>query len=152
MGVIARSTDLSSSPHLLPSFFPTSSVKTEGQLAQRGTERTEAMGSGQVGQKLVGGRTKSHGDVELERMGGLVLAVPTEGFPFYGRSGAATVIQPTRLSGGGNTRLDNGQPVRSWRRDRGCGKRWQGDITASYGRGIEKDGVQRSKNRVGWCE
>jgi hypothetical protein len=51
----------------------------------------------------------------------------------------------TRVSGGGNTGRDNGQPMRSWRRDRGCGKRWQSGVTASYGRGTEKDGVQWPK-------
>jgi hypothetical protein len=49
------------------------------------------------------------------------------GLPFYGRKGAATIIQTTRgrgrwSNGGGNTRLDNGQPVRSRWRDRGRGK------------------------------
>jgi hypothetical protein len=36
---------------------------------------------------------KSDGDVELGRMRGLVSAVLGKGLPFYGRSGAATVIQ-----------------------------------------------------------
>jgi hypothetical protein len=40
--------------------------------------------------------------------------------------------------------LDNGRPVRSRRRDRGLGTRWQSDATVSYHRGTEKDGVQRS--------
>jgi hypothetical protein len=39
---------------------------------------------------------KSDGDVELGRMRGLVLAVLGKGLPFYGRSGAATVIQTSR--------------------------------------------------------
>jgi hypothetical protein len=40
--------------------------------------------------------------------------------------------------------LDNGRPVRSRQRDLGRGERWQGDATASYPRGTEKNGVQRS--------
>jgi hypothetical protein len=74
------------------------------------------------------------------------------GLSFYGRSGAAIVIQTTRVSGGGNTGLDNGQPVRSWRCDRGCGKRWQSDMMTSYGRGTEKDGSNGPKNRPRWWE
>jgi hypothetical protein len=44
-----------------------------------------------------------------------------------------------------NTELDNGPLVRSRRRERGCGRRWQSGVTASYGRDTEKDGVQRSE-------
>jgi hypothetical protein len=46
--------------------------------------------------------------------------------------------KPAEVSGGGNTGLDNGQPVRSRRREHDCGRRWQGDIPASYGCGTEK--------------
>jgi hypothetical protein len=44
-----------------------------------------------------------------------------------------------------NTELDNGQPVRSQRREHGCGRRWLSGVTASYGRDIDEDEVQRSK-------
>jgi hypothetical protein len=48
-------------------------------------------------------------------------------------------------SGGGNTGLDNGQPARSQWREHDRGRRWQSGATVSYGRGTERDGVQRSK-------
>jgi hypothetical protein len=54
--------------------------------------------------------------------------------------------KPAEVSGDGNTGLDNSQPVRSWRRECNCGRRWQGDIPASYGRGTEKDGSNGPKN------
>jgi hypothetical protein len=38
-----------------------------------------------------------------------------------------------------------GQPVRSRRREYGCGKRWWSGITASYGRDTDDDEVQRPK-------
>jgi hypothetical protein len=78
-------------------------------------------------------------------MGGLVLAILTEGFFFWSQRGCNGHPKPPGVSGGGNMGLDNGQPVRSQRRDRGHGKRWWSDVTASYGRGTEKDGVQRSE-------
>jgi hypothetical protein len=53
--------------------------------------------------------------------------------------------KPADESGGGNTELDNGQPVRSRWRERDCGRRWQSSFTASYGHGTEKDGVHQSE-------
>jgi hypothetical protein len=47
--------------------------------------------------------------------------------------------------GGRNMEFDNGQSVRSRWHERGCGRRWQSGVTASYGRGTEKDGVQQSE-------
>jgi hypothetical protein len=41
-----------------------------------------------------------------------------------------------------------GQPVRSQRREHGCGKRWQSGVTASYGRDTDADEVQRSKELI----
>jgi hypothetical protein len=38
-----------------------------------------------------------------------------------------------------------GQPVRSQRREHGCGKRWRSDVTASYGRNTDDGKVQRPK-------
>jgi hypothetical protein len=32
--------------------------------------------------------------------------------------------------------------------ERDCGRRWQSGVTASYGRGTEKDGVQRSEESI----
>jgi hypothetical protein len=54
--------------------------------------------------------------------------------------------KPTDVSGGGNTGFDNGQPMRSRRRERDCGRRWQSGVMASYGRGTEKDGSNGPKN------
>jgi hypothetical protein len=51
-------------------------------------------------------------------------------------------------TGGGNKGLNNGQLVRSRRRYRGREKRWQSDVTTSYDRGIEMDGVQRSEKQT----
>jgi hypothetical protein len=41
--------------------------------------------------------------------------------------------------------LDNGQSVRSQRREHDCGRRWLNGVTASYGRDTDEDEVQRSK-------
>jgi hypothetical protein len=47
-----------------------------------------------------------------------------------------------------NMELDNGQPVRSRRRERGCGRRWRSGVTASYSRGTNEDEVQQSEESV----
>jgi hypothetical protein len=52
------------------------------------------------------------------------------------------------VSGVDNTELDNGQPVRSRRREHGCGKRWRSDVMASHGRNTDDDKVQRSKELI----
>jgi hypothetical protein len=65
---------------------------------------------------------KSDGDVELERMRGLVLAVLTKGFFLWSHRGCNGHRKPPEVSGDGNTGFDNGQPVRSQRRDRGRGQ------------------------------
>jgi hypothetical protein len=69
----------------------------------------------------------------------------TKGFLFMVAAGLQQSSKPPEVSGAGNTGLDNGQLVRSRRRDRGRGKRRQSDVMASYGHGTEKDGVQRSE-------
>jgi hypothetical protein len=52
-------------------------------------------------------------------MCGLVLAVLMEGFLFMVAAGLQWSSKLPEVSGGGNTELDNGQPVKSWRHDRG---------------------------------
>jgi hypothetical protein len=51
----------------------------------------------------------------------------------------------SRVSGVDNTELDNGQPVRSRRREYGCGRKWRGGVMASYDRDTDNDEDQRSK-------
>jgi hypothetical protein len=89
---------------------------------------------------------KSDGDAELEHIRGLVSVVlGKKGFPFYGSNRIAAVMQTNRCIWW----LQRGaQPwsacvvsvVWSWLRGG-----WQRDITAWYGRGTEKDGVQWSE-------
>jgi hypothetical protein len=67
-----------------------------------------------------------------------------EGFPFMAAAGGNGHLA-NRVSGVDNTELDNGQPVRSRRSEHGCGTRWLGGVTMSYGRGTDEDEVQRSK-------
>jgi hypothetical protein len=61
--------------------------------------------------------------------------------PLRGYNGHLT----SRVSGVDDTELDNGQPVRSRRREYGCGKRWRSGVTVSYGRDTDYDAVQRSR-------
>jgi hypothetical protein len=49
--------------------------------------------------------------------------------------------KPPGISGGGNTGLDNGQPVRSRRRDRGRGKKKMVE---------RRDDVVQSWHKLGW--
>jgi hypothetical protein len=58
---------------------------------------------------------------------------------------AVTVSWPNRVSGVDNTELDNGQLVRSRRREYSCGRRWRSGVTASYGRDTDEDEVQWSE-------
>jgi hypothetical protein len=44
----------------------------------------------------------------------------------------------SRVSGVDNTELDNGQPVRSRRCERGRVRKWQSGITTLYGRGTDE--------------
>jgi hypothetical protein len=46
-----------------------------------------------------------------------------------------------RVSGVDNTKLDNGQPVRSRRCKYGCGRRLRSGVAASYGRDTDADEV-----------
>jgi hypothetical protein len=74
-----------------------------------------------------------------------VPAVLGKGLPFYCRSGLQRSSKPAGVSGVDHTELDNGQPMRSRRREHSCGRRWLTGITASYGRDTNEDEVQRSK-------
>jgi hypothetical protein len=56
--------------------------------------------------------------------------------------------KPADESGGGNTGLNKGQPVRSRWHERDCGRRWQSGVTTSYGHGTEKNGIQRSEESI----
>jgi hypothetical protein len=53
--------------------------------------------------------------------------------------------KPADGSGVDNTELNNGKPVRSRWRERDCRRGWSSGVMVSYGRGTEKDGVQRSE-------
>jgi hypothetical protein len=46
-----------------------------------------------------------------------------KGFPFMAAVGLQRSSKPADVSGGGNTELDNGQPVRSQQHEHGCGRR-----------------------------
>jgi hypothetical protein len=48
--------------------------------------------------------------------------------------------------------LDNGQPVRSRRREHGCGRRWWSGVTTSYGPNTGRMGSNGPKNRTWWGE
>jgi hypothetical protein len=61
----------------------------------------------------------------------------TKEFPFMAESGLQRSSKPDELSGGGNMGFDHGQPMRSRWSDRGCRRRWQSDVTASYDRGTD---------------
>jgi hypothetical protein len=52
-----------------------------------------------------------------------------KGFPFMAAAGLQWSSKPADESGGGNTELDNGQPVRSWWHELDCGRRWKRDVT-----------------------
>jgi hypothetical protein len=64
-----------------------------------------------------------------------------KGFPFMAAAGCNGHIT-SRVSGVDNMELDNGQPVRSRRREYSCGRRWLSGVTVSYGRDIDADEVQ----------
>jgi hypothetical protein len=95
--------DLSSSLVLLPSFFSTLLMKMVGQLSKRGpTDGRDGLVAGW--QKQARGRTKSDGDVKLERIRGLVLAVSTEGIPLMVAAGLQRSTKTTRGRAGGAIR------------------------------------------------
>jgi hypothetical protein len=83
------------------------------------------------------GRNQSGGDIELRW--------------FWARASLLWSLQcgndrlTSRVSGVDNTELNNGQPVKSRRREHGCGKRWRSGVTASYGRDTNADEVQWPK-------
>jgi hypothetical protein len=62
-------------------------------------------------------------------------------FPFYGRDGCNSYLT-SRVSIVDHTELDNGQPVRSRRREYGCRRRWRSGITMSYVRDTDANEVQ----------
>jgi hypothetical protein len=64
-----------------------------------------------------------------------------KGFLFMAAAGCNDQLTQS-VSGVVNTELDIGQPVRSQRREHGCGKRWQGGVMASYDRNTDDDVVQ----------
>jgi hypothetical protein len=144
-------TSWGSSLGLLPSFFWRLSTKTAKQLARRVGGATAGMGLWKVGQKLAGGENKSGSTVELESRWDLAMATQREGFPFYTSTEMQRSSQPTEV---GTSRGIRCWPhtARQWSAREvsamivAAGKRWQGDATASYHRGTEKDGVQPSKD------
>jgi hypothetical protein len=79
--------------------------------------------------------------------GAFASAVRGKGFPFITAAGCNGLLT-IWVSGVDNTELDNGQPVRSQRREYGCGNRWQSDVMASYGRDTDDGEVQRSKELI----
>jgi hypothetical protein len=89
---------------------------------------------------------KNDGVVELERMRGLVLVVSTTGLLFlwspWGCNGHPKPPEAglVEQSGGGNTGLHNGRPVRSRWRDHGRGKEMAG----------RRHGVMQSWHWKGW--
>jgi hypothetical protein len=97
------------------------------------------------GQKLAGGRTRAMVMSSSDGCEARYRRYLTKGFPFMAAVGLQRSSKLAELFGGGNTGLDNGQPVRSQWRDRDRGRRWQSDVTALYGRGTDYDGVQRSE-------
>jgi hypothetical protein len=107
--------------------------------ARNGTDGREGLVAG--GQKLAGGRT---GSVVMSSSNGYE-AVPGNRASLLWPQRLQESSKPADESGGGNTELDNGQPVRSRWRERDCGRRWKSGVMASYGRDTEKDGVQRSE-------
>jgi hypothetical protein len=54
----------------------------------------------------------------------------------------------SRVSGVDNTKLDNGQPLRSRCREYSYRRRWRSGVTVSYGRDTDADEVQRSKELI----
>jgi hypothetical protein len=74
-------------------------------------------------------------------MGGLVLAIPTEGFLLWSQRGCNGHPKPPGVFGGGNTGLDNGQPLRSRRRNRGRRKEMA----------VRRHDIVRSWHGLEWC-
>jgi hypothetical protein len=136
---------------LLSAYFPASS-RHRGRRQRNsllGAEQNwwEGWFSGRVA-KTSWRENKSDGAVELGLIQGLVSVVLGKGLPFNGRSGLQRSSKPAGVSCVYNTELDNGPPVRSRWRERGCRKRWQSGVMTSYGRGTAKDDVQQSEESV----
>jgi hypothetical protein len=104
------------------------------------------MGNGLVAgwPRLAKGRTRAGVMPSSDGYEAFVLVVLGKGFPFMAAAGGKGHLT-SRVSGVDNTELDNGQPVRSRRREHGCERRWLSGVTTSYSRGTDKDEVQRSK-------
>jgi hypothetical protein len=104
------------------------------------------MGNGLVAgwPRLARGRTRAVVMPSSDGYEAFVSAVLGKGFPFMATAGGNGHLT-NRVSGVDNTELKNGQPMRSRRREHGCGRRWLSGVTASYGRGTDEDEVQQSK-------
>jgi hypothetical protein len=87
--------------------------------------------------RLAGGTTRM---VMILSWGGFGQGLPLLR-PLWGCNSLLTIW----VSGVDNTELDNGQPVRSRRREHGCRKRWRGGVMVWYGRDTDDDEVQRPK-------
>jgi hypothetical protein len=133
---------------VLPAYFWASPRRRQRRrkniLLSEEWSRRERWASGKVA-KTSWRENKSDGDVELRQIRGLVSAVLGKWSSLYSRSGAATVIQTSRCiwwwqHGARQWSAREVSVAWSWLR-----RRWRRDIPASYGRGTEKDGVQRSE-------
>jgi hypothetical protein len=138
----------------LESFFrPTSEllldvVDEDGGTACSARDRTAGRDGLVAGwPRLAGGRTRAVVMPGSDGHEAFVSAVLGKGFPFMATAGCNGHLT-SRVSGVDNTKLDNGQPVRSRRREHGCGRRWLSGVTASYGRDTYEDEVQRSKELI----
>jgi hypothetical protein len=135
---------LSPSSGPLPIFFSTSWTKTEQLLVWRGTNRWERCSSGKVA-KIQLGKNKSGGDAELGRTWSFRIGGSGKGASLFM---AAVGLQRSFNQPGIWCRqhgTQQGQPVRSQRREYGCGKRLRSGVTVSYNRNTDDDEVQRSK-------
>jgi hypothetical protein len=89
------------------------------------------------GQKLAGGRTRAMVMSSSDGCEARYRRYLTKGFPFMVAAGLQWSSKLAEVFGGGNTGLDNGQPVRSRWRERDRRRRWQSDVTALHGRGTD---------------
>jgi hypothetical protein len=118
--------------------------------ARNGTDGRDGLVAGWL--RLAVGRIRAVVMPSSDGYVALVSVVLGKGFPFYGRSGLQQSPKPTGVSGVYNTELDNGPSVRSQRHERGCGRRCQSGVLASYGHDTERMGSTGPKNRPCWGE
>jgi hypothetical protein len=100
-----------------------SEMKTENSLFRKDWSSWERCSSGKVA-RLARRRTRTVIMPSLDGNGAFVSAVPGKRVSFYNCCGPVTVSWPSRVSGVGNTELDNSQLVRFRRREYGCRNRW----------------------------